>query len=213
MIRCKLKNSVKKHTCAWMHAAKHYFISSRECTFSRTNFLKFVSIATNYKCGRLLTLQCYVYVQKDVADVCRNVVCSLPIGIIFTPWTCSWWNGSVMASQTASPPIVMLALGVMREPSWAHCCTGCWPCAVCWGGGQGVSHQWILVPGTLGSLPGHPWGGSVQPSGHPSSPKSLFTGNAGHSRGSGRWILEGTHRIRRGEEGHCNRVQVSRISG
>lgn len=25
-----------------MHAAKHYFISSRECTFSRTNFLKFV---------------------------------------------------------------------------------------------------------------------------------------------------------------------------
>lgn len=62
-----------------------------------------------------------------------------------------------------------------------------WVLAVCWGGGQGVSHQWVLVPGTLGSLPGHPWGGSVQPSGHPSSPKRLFTGNAGRSHGSGGW--------------------------
>lgn len=41
---------------------------------------------------------------------------------------------------------------------------------------------------------------------------SLFTGNAGHGSGSGRCILrEGTHRIRRGEQGHCNRVEVPRL--
>lgn len=124
MIYCKLKHSVSTYMCmnviclTLLHQLLGVHIR-HVLKFVYSNKLQWSGKTTYSAALTICSVRCCQCLQK-----CSP---SLPIGIIFPSWTCSdWWNGSVMASWTASPPIVMLVLGVMREPSWAHCCSGCW---------------------------------------------------------------------------------------